>query len=111
MFWVLKIHVQIIKEKSYPPELRIASAYSEHLRFPGGSTVNNLPAMQETQDMWGQSLGQEDNPGEGMATHSSILAWRILWTEFWVTYSPWGCKESDMTEVTEHPHSENLGRK
>ena len=77
MFWVLKIHVQIIKEKSYPPELRIASAYSGHLRFPGGSTVNNLPAMQETQDMWGQSLGQEDNPGEGMATHPSILAWRI----------------------------------
>ena len=68
-------------KKCYPPELRIAFADSEHLRFPGGSTVKNLPAMQETQDMWGQSLGQEDNPGEGMATHSSILGWRILWTE------------------------------
>ena len=36
--------------------------------------VKNLPAMQET---WVQSLGQEDPLKEGMATHSSILAWRI----------------------------------
>ena len=40
--------------------------------------VMNLPAMQET---WVQSLGQEDLLEEGMATHSSILAWRILWIE------------------------------
>ena len=40
--------------------------------------VNNLPAMQET---WVQSLGQEDPLEKGMATHSSILAWRIPWTE------------------------------
>ena len=40
--------------------------------------VKNLPAMQET---WVQSLGQEDPLEKGMATHSSILAWRILWTE------------------------------
>ena len=38
----------------------------------------NLSAMQET---WIQSLGQEDPLRKGMATHSSILAWRILWTE------------------------------
>ena len=41
-------------------------------------TVKNLPAMQET---WVRSLGQEDSLGKGMATHSSILAWRIPWTE------------------------------
>ena len=41
-------------------------------------TVKNLCAMQET---WVQSLGQEDPWEKGMATHSSILAWRILWTE------------------------------
>ena len=41
-------------------------------------TVKNLPAMQETQV---QSLGQEDPLEKGMATHSSILAWRISWTE------------------------------
>ena len=37
-----------------------------------------------------------------MATHSSILAWRIPWTEELSSYSPWGCKESDMIEATEH---------
>ena len=38
-----------------------------------------------------------------MATHSSILAWIIPWTEEPVgLHSPWGCKESDITEVTEH---------
>ena len=41
-------------------------------------TVKNLPAIQETQV---QSLGWEDTLEKGMATHSSILAWRILWTE------------------------------
>ena len=41
-------------------------------------TVKNMPAMQET---WVQSLGQEDPLEKGMATHSSILAWRIPWTE------------------------------
>ena len=40
--------------------------------------VRNLPAMQETQV---QSLGREDALRKGMATHSSILAWRIPWTE------------------------------
>ena len=51
------------------------------LGFPSGSVVKNLPAMQETQEMWVWSLGQEDPLEEGMATHSSILAWRIPWTE------------------------------
>ena len=41
-------------------------------------TVNNLPAIQET---WVQSLGREDSVEEEMAIHSSILAWRTLWTE------------------------------
>ena len=40
--------------------------------------VKNLPAMQETQVL---SLGWEDPLEEGMTTHSSILAWRIPWTE------------------------------
>ena len=39
------------------------------------------PAVQETQEMQVGSLGQEDTLGEEMATHSSILAWEILWTE------------------------------
>ena len=49
--------------------------------------VKNLPSMQETSF---QSLGPEDPPEKGMATHSSILAWRIPWTEEPAGYSPWG---------------------
>ena len=52
--------------------------------------VKRLPAMQETQV---RSLGWEDPLEKEMATHSSTLAWRSL-----VGYSPWGRKESDMTE-------------
>ena len=58
-------------------------------------TVENLPAVQETGV---PSLGREDPLDKGMATHSSILAWRIPWTEEPITsvgYSPWTWKESD----------------
>ena len=41
-------------------------------------TVKNLPAMQE---IWVRSLGQEDPLEKGMGTHTSILSWRIPWTE------------------------------
>ena len=51
------------------------------LGFPRGLAVKNPPMMQKMQETWVQSLGQEDPPEEGMATHSSILAWRIPWTE------------------------------
>ena len=43
--------------------------------------VKNLPTMKETQETQVQFLGQDDPLEEGMATHFSILAWRILWTE------------------------------
>ena len=49
--------------------------------FSSGSTVKNLPAMQETQEVWVKSLGWEDSLEEEMATHSSILAWKIPWIE------------------------------
>ena len=67
--------------------------------FPGGSVVKNLPAMQELQEPRVWSLGQENPLEEGMTTHSSILAWRIPWTE-----EPGGLQYigSDMTEVTSH---------
>ena len=57
--------------------------------------VKNPPAMPET---WVRSLGWKDPLEEGMATHSSILAWRIPWTEEPGRYNPWDCKELDMTE-------------
>ena len=62
--------------------------------FPGGSAVKNPPAMQETQV---QPLGVEDPLEEGMATHSSILAWRIPWTEEPSRLKSMGLQESDMT--------------
>ena len=59
------------------------------------SVVNNLPAMQEMQV---RSLGQEDPLEEKMATHSSILAWEIPWTEEPGGHAIHGAaKESDMT--------------
>ena len=55
-------------------------------------TVKRLPTMRET---WVQSLGRKDPLQEDMATHSSILAWRIPWTEELGGYSPKNLKESD----------------
>ena len=49
--------------------------------FPSGLGVENLPAMQESQEIKVRFLGQEDPLKEGMAIHSSVLAWRIPWTE------------------------------
>ena len=47
----------------------------------GDSVVKNLPVVQELRELRVQLLGREDPLEEGMASHSSILAWRIPWTE------------------------------
>ena len=62
--------------------------------------AKNLPAMQEA---WGRSLGWEDPLQKGTTTDSSILAWRIPWTN-----SPWGHKELDRTEQLSLSHSQRL---
>ena len=64
-------------------------------------TVKNLPVMQET---WLRSLDQEDPLEKGMATYSSILAWKIPWTEEG-GYRPWVRQQSD---TTEHAHTRPL---
>ena len=69
-----------------------------HWGFPGDAVVKNLPA--NARDTV-QSLGWEDLLEEEMATRSSILAWKIQWTEKPRGYSPWGHKVSD---TTEHAH-------
>ena len=61
--------------------------------FPGGLGVKNLPATQETQV---QSLGWEDPLEKCMATHSSILAWRIPWTE-----EPGGLQSMELQSQTQ----------
>ena len=55
--------------------------------------VKNLPANAELQEMWAQSLCQEDSLEEEIATHSSILVWKMPWTEEpGRLHSPWGHK-------------------
>ena len=51
------------------------------MAFPDGSVVKNLPAMQKMPTTQARSLGKEDALEEGMTTHSSILTWRVPWTE------------------------------
>ena len=63
--------------------------------------VKKLPANARDTETQIPSLGWEDPLEQGMATHSSILAWRIPWTEEpGRLYSPQGRKESDTTEAT-----------
>ena len=70
--------------------------------IPLRAGIADLPAVQEIQ-VW--PLGQEDLLEKGMAAHSSILAWKIPWTEeLDGLYHPWG-QESDATEQLTLPHS------
>ena len=64
-------------------------------------TVKNLPAMQETQL---RSLGWKDPLEEEMATHSSILAWRIPWTEEPGRFQPLGLQKLEHDLATEHTY-------
>ena len=65
--------------------------------FPVAQMVKNLSAMQETQV---RSLGQEDPLEKGMATHSSILAWRLPWTE--QPGGPQSMRSQRVTSTTSH---------
>ena len=75
----------------------IADYINEFLGFPGGSMVKNPPAKAET---WVCSLGQGDPLEKEMATHSSLLAWRIRGA--WRVTVHWGHKESDATDHTQN---------
>ena len=70
--------------------------------FPGCSVLKNPPAMQEMLETGVWSLDQEDPLEEKMASHSSILAWEIPWTEEPGGLQSLGWQESD---VTEHAHT------
>ena len=76
-----------IKPKSQEIGNRLEKVYNKCIYWLVAQKVKNLPAMQET---WIQSQGREDPLEKGMATYSSILVWRIPWTEDLVGYSPWG---------------------
>ena len=73
--------------------------------FPGGASVKRiLLSTQETQKTQVRSLGLEDPLEKEMATHSSILSWRIPWTEEPGGLQSMGLKESDTTEAAERTH-------
>ena len=69
---------------SSPPKIFAAFKYWNLIQIKSFLVVKNLPAC--------RSLGRENLLKKEMATHSSILAWRILWTEEVTVYSPRGCK-------------------
>ena len=75
----------------------LATQPHKELDFPGGSAVKNLPANAGDTGDLGLILGGEDPLEKGMATHPSVLTWRIPWTEEPVGYCLWGRKESDVT--------------
>ena len=75
--WQATVH-KVAQSRTRLKRLSSSSSSSNHEEgFPAGSD-HNLPALQET---WVQSLGREDPLKKEMATHSSILAWRITWIE------------------------------
>ena len=77
-----KIDYRINKENTkiiclFTHTIKVTNELKSHvtcLGFPGGSAVENLLAMQKTQERWVRSPGREDPVEKGMATHSSILA-------------------------------------
>ena len=74
--------------------------------FPGGSVVKTLPVKQKT---WVWFLGLEDDLEKEMATHSSILAWRIPWQRSLMGYSPWGHKRvKSLTRLTGLNNNSNI---
>ena len=73
------IHPEIFLSNAFLPRTMFKFGDADiNLASPVVQTVTNLVAMWET---WIRSLGQEDPLEKGMATHSSILPWRVPWTE------------------------------
>ena len=89
-----------VKSVAFVSALEFEAGYLFRWGFPAGSAVKkNLSAVREMQ-VW--SLGGEDPLEEEMATHSSILAWRIPWTEKPSGLQFMGHKQSDTTEWLTH---------
>ena len=76
----------------------VSVSYPLYWDFPGGASGKEPTCQRRRLDTWVQSLDQEDPLEKEIATHSSILAWGIPWTEQPVGLRPWGCQESDRTE-------------
>ena len=64
--------------------------------------------MQETQEMWVRSLGQEDPLKQEMATHSGMLSWKIAWTEEPGRLQSTGSQRVGHYRATEHTHTQEM---
>ena len=80
-------------------------SFCMYICIPGGSDGNESACNGET---WVQSLGWEDPLEKGMATHSSILAWRIPWTEEPSGLQSMGSQRANTTEQLTHTHTPSL---
>ena len=87
--------IQIIK--SFTLNRVFKGHIHKNMELPQNSVVKNLPAMQETQETWVRSLGQEGPLEKEMATHSSILAWKIPRTGEPGGLQSMGSQESETT--------------
>ena len=76
--------------------LIVEASLVHYLRGSLGGSEDKVSACNA--ETWVRFLGWEDLLEKEMATHSSVLAWRIPWTQDLAGYSPRGCKESDTTE-------------
>ena len=69
--------------------------------------IKNLPTVQKTQEIWVQSLGQDDPLEKEMATYSSMLAWNIPWTEEFGGPQSKGLERVGYYKVTKYTHIKN----
>ena len=76
--------------------------YVHMLGFPGGASGPGTPANAEDKEIRVRSPGREDPLEKGMTTHSSILAWRISWTEEPGGLQSMGSQRVETTEATLH---------
>ena len=76
--------------------------------LPGSSSVKHPLALQDTQETWARSLGQEDPLEKEMATQSCILAWRIPWTEEPGSLQSMESRELNTTQQLNHQEQEHI---
>ena len=93
--WFLKNYLKLLKFLLIERPYKTGSRPDLSCWLPWWQTVKNPPAGQQT---WVQSLGPENPLEKGTATHSSVLSWRIPWTEEPGSLSAWGLKQSATTK-------------
>ena len=82
--------------------------YAQYHLLLGNCKLKQTLGLRKLRKTQVQSQGQEDPLEKGMTTHSSMLVWRIPWTEepgVLIPYSPWDCKELDMADCLAYTHT------